>query len=302
MNVGKWIRQVREDRLLKPADIERTSDRIAGSRGSQEYYISYERLADIENGSVPSLYQVYTLAICMKVTCKQLLRLFGIDFEKTSPASEPASPLRADTVIPADHEAESDLRLEFDAQISLRETHLLGPDPEHWGNVPLEIQKRLEPARFRYAVIGFKDDSMADILPAGSLVEIDQEQRQEDEQRQENRDVRRYQWKSLWGRPIYLVQHVDGYSCCWCQQDGDELTLIPHPLSHQRAMHFRMPHEALIIGRVVNVWTPAQLDTMLPPSMHSYVSLNPTQKYGPQSTHSGFTQMFESRQNGRSIA
>jgi hypothetical protein len=145
---------------------------------------------------------------------------------------------------------------------------------------------------------------MADILPPGSLVEIDQQQRQEREPQHENRERRRYQWKSLWGRPIYLVQHLDGYSCCWCQQDGDEVTLVPHPLSQQKALHFKMPHEALIIGRVVNVWTPAQLDTMLPQSMQSYASLMapPMQKYCPQSARSGFSELLEPDGNGRSIA
>jgi hypothetical protein len=301
MNVGTWIRQVREDRLIKPADIERTSDRIAATRGRPEYYISFDCLADIEKGSVPSLYQVYSLATCMNISCKQLLRLFGIDFEKTSRFGDASATGADDCAAVDDRDEEADLRLNFDAQISLRETYLLGPDPEHWGNVPAEVQKRLQATRYRYAVIGFKDDTMADILPPGSLVEIDQEQRQEREQQPENRELRRYQWKSLWGRPIYLVQHVDGYSCCWCQQDSDELTLIPHPLSHHRAMHFKMPHEALIIGRVVNVWTPAQLDSMLPQSMQGYASLAAYagQKYGPQSE---FGQMFEPGRNGRSIA
>jgi hypothetical protein len=304
MNVGKWIQQVREDRFIRPADIERTSHWIAGAKGCPEYYIPLDRLADIENGSVPSLYHIYSLAICMKISCKQLLRLFGIDFEKTSQFADRPSLAVVDPLPLEDYEEAADPRLDFDPQISLRETYLLGSNPEHWGNVPAQIQKRLQPTRFRYAVIGFKDDTMADILPPGSLVEVDAGQRQEGEPLQ-SRELPRSPWKSLWGRPIYLVQHVDGYSCCWCQQDDDELTLVPHPLSHQKAMHFKMPHEALIIGRVVNAWTPAQLDTMLPQSMQSYalsMATSPTPKYGPQSTQSTFTEMFEPRRNGRSIA
>lgn len=294
MSMGKWIRQVREDRFIKRSDIEHVSSLIAEARGNSEYYISSEDLAEIENGSVPTIHQIYSFAICMKVTCEQLLRLFGIDVHKTGGSGVQPAEADVDAPLLDDPEDDSGLRLNFDAQISLRETYLLGPDPELWGNVPEEVQKKLHPACYRYAFVGFRDDTMADILPPGSLVEIDQEQR----------EVRPGQGKSLWSRPIYLVQHRYGYCCCWCQQDGEELTLVPHPLSHQKAMHFKMPQQALIIGKAVNVWTPAQLDSMLPESMGSYSSpaLVPPPKYAPQSFSSGFTDTFELKRTGRSSA
>lgn len=296
MNVGKWIRQVCEDRLITSDDIALTSSMIAQAKRHQEYYISEDSLSQIEAGLAPSIHQIYSLAVCLKVPCEQLLRLFGIDLEKTWRNGMQSAPPQTDlpSMTMNDHNNHRDIRLNFDSQISLRETYLLGPDPERWGNVPTEVQKRLQPAHYRYAVVGFKDDTMADILPPGSLLEIDQEQR----------EVRRSPGKSSWGRPIYLVQHLYGYSCCWCQHDGDELTLVPHPLSRQKAMHFKIPHEALIIGKVVNVWTPAQLDSLLPESMESYSSqaAYPAQKYGPQSVHSGSTELFRPRRSGLFIA
>jgi hypothetical protein len=57
-------------------------------------------------------------------------------------------------------------------------------------------------------------------------------------------------------RPVYLIWHATGHSCCWCQLDGKELTLIPHPLSRQRVRRFKVPVEAVLVGRVTNAWLP----------------------------------------------
>src|SRR5260370_18139483 len=83
MSMGKWIRQVREDRFIKPVDIEHVSSLIAETRGNPEYYISSEGLAEIENGLVPTIHQIYNFAICMKVTYEQLLLLAVIHMPKT---------------------------------------------------------------------------------------------------------------------------------------------------------------------------------------------------------------------------
>ncbi len=110
--------------------------------------------------------------------------------------------------------------------------------------IPQSLRKRLDPTRFRYALIGLKDDSMSDIIPAGSLVEVDREQSK----------VTRFDWASLMERPIYLVLHDMGYSCCWCQQDGTDLTLLPHPASRYPVRRLKTPSQASVIGRVTHAW------------------------------------------------
>lgn len=84
------------------------------------------------------------------------------------------------------------------------------------------------------------------MIPPGSLVVVD---------RQQN-TVQQFAWRTLNERPVYLVRHVEGYSCCWCQEDGDALLLLPHPLSRRGVRRFSFPEEATILGRVVNVWAP----------------------------------------------
>ena len=87
---------------------------------------------------------------------------------------------------------------------------------------------------------------MGDLIPPGSLVEIDVMQNA----------VQVFDWRTMRERPVYLVWHTDGHSCCWCQLEGKELTLLPYPLSRQPVRRFKVPREASVIGRVINAWLP----------------------------------------------
>ncbi len=136
-------------------------------------------------------------------------------------------------------------QLQFDQQIDPNQTTLLHPDQVQTGSLPAQ---GLNSQRFRYGLIGLEDRSLGDVIPPGSVVEIDKDQN----------TVLVFAWKTLRERPIYFVWHQQGYSCCWCQQEATELTLIPHPASRQPIRRFRMPRDASIIGRVVNAWLPFQ--------------------------------------------
>jgi hypothetical protein len=108
------------------------------------------------------------------------------------------------------------------------------------------LQQRLDPSRYRYAVVGLKDDTMGELIPPGSLVEVDVTQ-----------DVVEVSdWRSMRERPVYLIWHADGHSCCWCQIEGRELTCLPHPVSRQPVRRFKVPREASVIGRVTKAWLP----------------------------------------------
>jgi len=242
---GKCIRELREERLVKASDIERTSRAIADSKGNADFYVSHSTLADIEAGSVPSIYKLFSLAVCLGVPLDKLLSPFGIDSEEaTSLCVRGSNPLP----LLATQEAGFRFQLNFDTQFSFQETTLLRVPPQDAGVLPGPLPKRLDPKRYRYAVIGSKDDTMADLLPPGSLVEIDTTQI----------TVQVFAWRSMRDRPLYLVWHTKGHSCCWCQLDGRELMLLPHPLAPQPVRRFKVPVEATIIGRVLNAWLPFQ--------------------------------------------
>ena len=246
MESGKQIRAFREERSMKPSDIERITRNIADTKGNSDFYISHSTLSDIEAGSIPSIHKLFSLSVALKVSLNDLLSAFGIDLlEPSMPKPEVPSNTLAAPVGPA-REPSFRFQLNFDTQVGTDQTTLLRVQSREFASLPPVLRERFDPTRYRYAFIGSKDDSMADLLPPRSLVEIDTTQK----------NVDAFVWRTLRERPIYLVWHPQGHTCSWCQVEGKELILIPHPLSQQRVRRFKMPSEANVIGRIINAWLP----------------------------------------------
>jgi hypothetical protein len=85
---------------------------------------------------------------------------------------------------------------------------------------------------------------MGELIPPGSLVEVDTQQNV----------AQTFAWRAMRERPIYLVWHAHGYTCCWCQQERGELVMLPHPSSNQPVRHVKTPRDATIVGRIVAAW------------------------------------------------
>jgi hypothetical protein len=61
-----------------------------------------------------------------------------------------------------------------------------------------------------------------------------------------------------WERPIYLLQTSTRHRfvCGYCEVRGDTITVVPHPdAPSQRAIRFKFPEQAIVLGRVTNVAT-----------------------------------------------
>jgi transcriptional regulator with XRE-family HTH domain len=244
MDSGKWIRELREERFVKSSDIERISRSIADVKGNADFYVSHSTLADVETGSVPSIHKLFSLAACLKVSLEELLLVFGIDANEVRQfAGQSELGLKAASEA---REPSFRFQLNFDASFNNRETSLLRLNPQELAAFPAALRNRLDPGRYRYAVVGLEDDTMGELIPPGSLVEVDVMQNA----------VQVFDWRSMRERPVYLVWHTDGHSCCWCQLEGKELTLLPYPLSRQPVRRFKVPREASVIGRVINAWLP----------------------------------------------
>ena len=246
MDSGKWIRELREDRFVKSSDIERVSRSIADIKGNADFYVSHSTLADIETGSVPSIHKLFSLAACLKISLDDLLLGFGIDPSEVTQFAGPLEPSPHRPETGDAREPSFRFQLNFDTRFDSRETSLLRLDAQELAALPVALRKRLDPRRYRYAVVGLKDDTMGDLIPPGSLVEVDVMQNA----------VQVFAWTTMRERPVYLVWHTDGHSCCWCQLEGKELTLLPYPLSRQPVRRFKVPREASVIGRVINAWLP----------------------------------------------
>ena len=238
MDSGKWIRESREKRFVKSSDIERISRSIADIKGNADFYVSHSTLADIETGSFPSIHKLFSLAACLKVSLKQLLLVFGIDSNEVRQFTGPES-----IEVP---QPGFRFQIDFDTNFISHETSLLKLNPEELAAAPPAWRNHLDARRYRYAMVGLKDDTMGEMIPPGSLVEIDVIQNA----------VQVSDWRSMRERPVYLVWHTDGHSCCWCQLEGKELTCLPHPLSRQPVRRFKIPREASVIGRVIKAWLP----------------------------------------------
>lgn len=242
MESGKWIRALREERCIKASDIERITRSIADAKGNTDFYISHSSLADIESGSLPSIHKLYSLSVSLRVSLTELLSIFGVDIAPPSTMREP--PLEAPPrFLP---QPSFRFQLNFDIQMGTGETRLLNLQARDLASSLPGRPEQFDPTRYRYALIGSEDNSMADLLPPRSLVEIDTTRK----------TVETFAWRTLLERPIYLVWHPQGHSCGWCQVEGKELSLIPHPVSHQRVRRFKMPNEATVIGRVTGAWLP----------------------------------------------
>lgn len=245
---GQIIKKLREQRMLKASDIERISREIWERKGNKDYYIGHATLADIEAGSIPGIYKIESLAIIFRLPLREILLVFGIDSRETEQLAIEAP--RSTVLEPGGLlEADVSFRLNFDTRFNPHEISILPPKPEEWGIAPASLMKRLQPKRFTYAVLGIDDDSMADIIPPGSLIEIDREQ---------NVIRQDFAWRTLRERPIYLIWHDDGYSCGWCQIERNELAVSPHPASTRRVLHLQA-REVTVIGRIVHAWCSLQL-------------------------------------------
>jgi len=246
MRSGKQIPELREGRFVKSGDIERISRSIADVKGNSDFYVSHSSLADVETGSVPSIHKLFSLAASLKVSLEELLLVFGIDANEVSQfpgqrALGQRGPAALETQEPGFR-----FQLNFDTCFDRLETSLLRWNPQELAALPPVLRERLDAGRYRYAVVGLKDDTMGELIPAGSIVEVDVTQNA----------VQVFDWRSMRERPVYLVWHANGHSCCWCQLEGKELTLLPYPLSRQPVRRFRAPREASVIGRVTNAWLP----------------------------------------------
>lgn len=240
---GEKLRKIRERLKLTYRDVEQASQQLARRRGSTEFLIPLSRLADIENGGkVPSLFRLYTLCTVYRLDFKQALQWYGVPVEE----------LTSDTLhigldethpLPPKAGEIATIPRPPDAEIDLSETTFLSHFIRQWGKVPLSFFEGLDLKQHSYGLIGLKDWSMFPILRPGSLVMIDESQRK----------VARGGWNSEFDRPIYFLEHRQGFVCGWCVLHEDDLLVQPHPASEREPSLFRFPEEIDVIGQVTGV-------------------------------------------------
>jgi transcriptional regulator with XRE-family HTH domain len=241
---GRKLKRARERLKLRFRDVEEASAQIAARRGNDEFIVALSRLADIENkGTMPSIYRLYSLCAIYRLDVAEVLSWYGIEL----------SALPADGVI-VEHERtslvgfhpeEGDLQvpIALDPGLDLSRTVFLSRLIQRWGTVPLMLLNNIDLRTHRYGLIGTEDWSMFPIIPPGSLVVIDDSKRR----------IATGGWSNEFERPIYFLEHREGYACGWCSLKDGQLVVQPHPASNCGLESYLYPDEIEVVGQVTRI-------------------------------------------------
>lgn len=246
---GLRLKQIRERLGLRYRDVEEFSQQIADRQRNSEFLVPISRLSDIENrGVIPGIYKLYSLCTIYRLDMAEVLRWYGVDLadmaadsaslsaEKTHLIGFTRSPLRP-------WSGEVTVPLALDPGIDLSRTTFLSRFIQSWGTLPLMILRGHEPKHYRYGYIGTDDWFMYPILRPGSFVLIDESRRK----------IVMSGWTNEMDRPIYFLEHREGWLCAWCSLTENQLIALPHPASSMAPIVFSWPDEVEVLGQVVGV-------------------------------------------------
>jgi transcriptional regulator with XRE-family HTH domain len=244
-DAGQRLKRVRERLNLRYRDVEEASLRIAKKRQNDEFAIALSRLADIENkGTVPTFYRLYTLCAIYRLDLIDVLEWYGINVSELPADAALIEIARTHQVgfTTAGH-GEVQVPLSLDPGIDPGKTTYFSRMVQRWGKIPLMFLNGLDLKNHRYAFLGSDDWSMHPILYPGSLILVDETKRK----------IAAGGWISEQDRPIYFLEHREGYLCGWCSVEGGRLVVQFHPSSTEKPMIFDYPGDVDVIGQVTGI-------------------------------------------------
>ena len=241
MSSGQKLKSLRNKRNITGREVEQASRRIADVKGDKRFCISNGWLAQLENGaSEPSIYKLFSLSVIYHTNFLDLVRLYNIDVddkEKYEPVADPhLTQLISNknnghgrsVLAPLHGPLSTDLISELGA-MSARQ---LAGGEEHTRSVI-------------YGHLGSSDFTMFPMIRPGALLKIDTSQNK----------VTAIAWRNEYERPIFFIELRGTYACGWCELQGNQLLIIPHPSSPASVRSFTYPREAEIVGRVIGYST-----------------------------------------------
>lgn len=244
-DAGQKLKRVRERLNLRYRDVEEASIRIAERHQNGEFILGLSRLADIENkGTMPSFFRLYSLCAIYRLDPYEVMSWYGVDMSQL-----PADAVQIDIErthpigFSANGYATVSLPLSLDPGIDLRKTTYLSRMIQRWGKIPLMLLEGLDLQNHRYAFIGSEDWFMYPVLMPGSLILVDESRRK----------VVNTGWSTEFERPIYFLEHREGYACAWCTLTDNYLVLQPHPASKANPQFYQYPEEIEVVGQVTGV-------------------------------------------------
>ena len=241
MPAGQQLKCLRHRRNITVREVEQASRRIADVKGDKRFFISNGWLAQLENGvSEPSICKLFSLSVIYHANFLDLVRMYNVDVddkEKYEPVANPhltqlisethngngqslSSPLHSERLT----SLVSELDVKSAAQLAGGEDSASSGIDGH---------------------LGSSDFTMHPMIRPGSLVKIDTNQDK----------LTSGSWPNEYERPIFFIELRNAYACGWCELQGNQLLIIPHPSSPAGVRRFTYPREAEIVGRVVGYST-----------------------------------------------
>jgi transcriptional regulator with XRE-family HTH domain len=246
---GQKLRRVRERLNLRVRDVELASLKIADKYHNDDFAVLINRVSEIENRNlVPTVHKLYSLCAIYRLDFQEVLEWYGISL-----AALPADAVSVE--VPQTHmvsfqtstgqnsQGEVLLPLALDPGLDVRRTTYLTRMIQRWGKLPLFFLEALNLKEQRYALIGTEDWFMYPLLAPGTFVSIDETQRK----------IAGSGWNNEFERPIYFFEHRQGFACGWACMNGENLILIPHPLSTCNPQIYKYPSDIDLIGQVSGV-------------------------------------------------
>lgn len=247
-SAGHKLKRSRERMGLRYRDVEESSQRIADRRKNSEYAIAISRLSDIENrGVVPTIYKLYSLCTIYRLDFPEVLRWYGVNVAELVSDAVFLSPDRTHLAGFSPETAGGgglvQVPLSLDPGLDLNRTTFLSRFIQSWGVLPLMLVGGLDLRGHRYGFVGFDDWFMHPLIWPGSLLLIDETRRK----------IEKSGWTNEHDRPLYFLEHREGWLCAWAALAGDTLVAIPHPAAETEPRLFRYPEEVEVVGRVAGV-------------------------------------------------
>ncbi len=244
-DAGQKLKRIRERLRLKYRDVEEASARIAEANQNDEFIVALSRLSDIENkGTNPGMYRLYSLCAIYRLNFDEVLSWYGVCLDRL-PADSQLVSLQATHVIGITPRDQSEVQapMSLDPGLDLSKTEFLSRMIQRWGKLPLTLLNRVDLRNHLYGLIGTEDWFMYPIVPPGSLVVIDDTRRR----------IVEGGWASEYERPIYFLEHRQGFVCGWCSLREGRLVVQPHPASRCEPEFYAHPDEIVVIGQVTEV-------------------------------------------------
>ncbi len=244
-DAGEKLKRVRDRLNLTIRDVEEASRKIATRHKNDEFVVGLSRLSEIENkGTIPTVFRLYSLSAIYRLDPLEVMEWYGIDVGDLPADSVTAEVGRTHPLgFRSSANGHVNIPLALDPGIDIRKTTFLSRMIQKWGKLPLSLLNGLDLKDHQYAYVGTDDWFMYPLIQPGSLVLIDESRRK----------VLNSGWTSEFERPIYFLEHRNGFKCGWCAVNGTQLVVQPHGASMCSPEVYEYPAEIDVLGQVTGV-------------------------------------------------